>query len=208
MAFNKLNHAKNLPDAYRKDKDSNNYKILEVERDAVSQLNAMLNQIYEITDLENATGKTLDLYGEKIGQDRGKATDEQYRVLIRAKAVRNLVNGSYQTICDAMCATFGCDKSAIKFVDTDKPCHIEATVFPIVEIAEAGFTASQAMAIIKSLLPICVTLEPIFIEGSFVFSDVENDIDENAGFTDVEGGTIGGVFGSIYGTTDEIVLPI
>ena len=92
MAFNKLNHAKNLPDAYRKDKDSNNYKILEVERDAVSQLNAMLNQIYEITDLENATGKTLDLYGEKIGQDRGKATDEQYRVLIRAKAVRNLVN--------------------------------------------------------------------------------------------------------------------
>lgn len=208
MTFNKLNHAKNLPDTYRRDKDSNNYKILEIERDAVSQLNSMLNQVYDITDLENATGKTLDLYGEKIGQDRGKATDEQYRILLKAKAARNLVNGSYKTICDAMCATFGCDASAIKFEDMNTPCHIEATEFPFVKIAEAGFTASQAMAIVKSMLPICVTLEPMLVEGTFEFSDSEGEYDEDAGFADVEGGTMGGTFGSVYGESSENDLPL
>lgn len=208
MAFNKVNHAKNLPDTYRKDVDSNNYKILEIERSAVEVLNTMLSEIYGILDLDTATGATLDLYGEKIGQKRGSATDAQYRIMLKAKAARNLVNGSYQSICDALCVTFSCDKSELCFEDTDTPCHIEATTFPIVPIAEAGFTPSQAMAIVKSLLPVCVTLEPIFIEGSFMFSDVENDMDENAGFTDVEGGTVGGIFGSVYGTTDDIVLPI
>ena len=206
--FNKINHAKNLPDTYRKDKDSNNYKILETERSAGEELNRTLGQIFDILDLDNATGSTLDLYGEKVGQARGEASDDQYRIMIRAKAVRNLADGSYPSILRALCITFGCDESEFKFEDSANSCTVQATVFPVTTINEAGFTALQAMAIIKSLLPICVTLDPITVDGTFIFADGENEYDENAGFTDVEGGTIGGTLSTIYGTENEYILPV
>lgn len=205
--FNKTNHAKNLPDTYRKDVNSNNYKILETERDACEVLRKTLNEVYGILDIDNAIGETLDMYGERIGRPRGNTTDEQYIILLKAKIMRNLANGSYRGVCGAICATFGCDINALKFEDSDNPCSIKATVFPVQEINAAGFTASQALAIIKSLLPVCVTLEPIAIDGTFEFADAENVIDNNAGFTDVEGGTIGGTFGWIYGGEGN-ALPI
>lgn len=207
MAYNNTNHAKNLPDTYRKDKDSNNYKILETERTACEQLREVLESVYDILDLDNAHGKTLDMYGEKVGQLRGNATDAQYIVMIKAKIMRNMANGSYKSICDAICATFGCEKSDILIEDTIYPCTVNASVFPVVQINEAGFTASQALAIMRSLMPICITLAPIMI-GSFCFADGEDEYDDEAGFTDVEGGTIGGDFAIVYGSDEEIELPV
>lgn len=205
--FNKTNHAKNLPDTYRKDVNSNNYKILETERDACEVLRKTLNEVYGILDIDNATGETLDMYGERIGQPRGNTTDEQYIILLKAKIMRNLANGSYKGVCGAICATFGCDNTALKLEESDNPCTIKATVFPVSEINAAGFTAAQALAIIKSLLPVCVTLEPIVVDGTFEFADDEGIIDDAAGFTDVEGGEIGGTFGWIYGGEGS-ALPI
>lgn len=205
--FNQTAHVKNLPDTYRKDVNSNNYKILETERTACETLREVLKSIYNILDLDNATGATLDNYGAKVGQARGNTTDEQYIVLIKSKIMRNLTNGSYEGILNALCATFNCERKDFKFEETTDACTIKATVFPVVKINEAGFTAKQALAIIKSLLPICITLEPIAIDGTFEFADDEGVIDNNAGFTDVEGGTIGGAFGTMYGGDGE-VLPI
>lgn len=207
MFFNKSNHVKNLPDTYRKDSESNNYKILEIERSACETLRETLESVYDILDLEKARGATLDMYGERVGQLRGNATDEQYIIMIKAKIMRNMANGSYKTICDAVCATFGCDKSDIMFEETSEPCTINATVFPVTQINEAGFTATQALAILRSLLPVCITLDPIMI-GSFCFASGEGEFDEDAGFTDVEGGTIGGTFAVVYGTEEEVVLPV
>lgn len=204
--FNKTNHAKNLPDTYRKDVNSNNYKILETERDACEVLRKTLNEVYGILDIDNAIGETLDMYGERIGQPRGNTTDEQYIILLKAKIMRNLANGSYRGVCGAVCATFGCSENSIKFEDVYAECTVRATVFPMNEINEAGFTAAQALAIIKSLLPVCVTLEPIVVDGTFEFADTEGVIDDEAGFAD-DNGTIGGTLSWIYGG-DGYELPI
>lgn len=204
--FNKTNHAKNLPDTYRKDVNSNNYKILETERDACEVLRKTLNEVYGILDIDNATGETLDMYGERIGQPRGNTTDEQYIILLKAKIMRNLSNGSYKGVCRAVCATFACRENSIKFEDVYAKCTVRATVFPMNEINEAGFTAAQALAIIKSLLPVCVTLEPIVVDGTFEFADTEGVIDDEAGFAD-DNGTIGGTLSWIYGG-DGYELPI
>lgn len=205
--FNKISHVKNLPDTYKKDVNSNNYKILETERAECEYLRNVLSSIYDILDLDNATGKTLDNYGERVGQSRGNASDEQYIIMIKSKIMRNLSDGSYKGILNALCATFSCDSKDFKFEETTDPCTIKATVFPIAQINEAGFTAKQALSIIKSLLPICVTLEPIAVDGTFEFADGEGETDNDKGFSDVEGGTIGGTFGTIYGGDGE-TLPI
>ena len=64
--FNRENYAKNLPDAYAKAEGSNNAKLLKIEKDAVDLLREAIAAISESLDLDKATGKTLDLYGEMV----------------------------------------------------------------------------------------------------------------------------------------------
>ena len=67
----------NLPDAYRKDTDSNNYKILNIQKIEIDGIKEDTEDVYNTLDLDQATGKTLDLYGDMLGQARGFATDDQ-----------------------------------------------------------------------------------------------------------------------------------
>ena len=67
-----------LPDCYRKDSESNNYKLLELGRMATAELRDDIQAVLDCLDLNQATGKTLELYGDMMGQRRGLLNDEQY----------------------------------------------------------------------------------------------------------------------------------
>lgn len=189
------NLAKNLPDVYKKDTSSNNYKILEIERTASNELRDTLNWIANIFDIENATGATLDLYGKRFGQARGKATDAQYKAMIKSKIIRSLCNGSYKNIVDAICYTFGCDIDDVLLVETDTPMAVTLERAPLDAIIRAGFSTSQAEQIIKRLLPVSTTLNSVLFEGTFEFGEEENENDESAGFGEIVDGEIGGYLG-------------
>lgn len=194
-AFNFDNLAKNLPDAYRKDKDSNNYKFLEIERFANNETRTTLEAILAIYDIDNATGETLDMYGKRFGQARGKATDAQYITMIKSKIVRALSSGSYKDIVDAICYTFGCDKSEVLLVETDTPMSVRLEQAPLGAVIRAGFSSRQAEQIVKSLLPVTVTLDYTSLDGTFEFSESEAEYDEKAGFAEAENGSVGGYLG-------------
>ena len=203
----KTNLVKNLPDAYKKTADSNNFKILEIERIACDDLRQTLREINNILDLNNAKGKTLDLYGERVGQPRGLANDEKYLLLIKAKIMRNLSNGSYESIINALCATLACEPSQVIFVDGEEPRTVQITTLPLDVINKAGLTTSQITAIIKSMLPVGITLSDFLFEGTFEFSENENEYDTDKGFAD-DSSTIGGYFGATATDTNDIILPI
>lgn len=200
-------HAKNLPDAYKKTKDSNNHKILAIESDACFQLRETLREIGDILNINNATGATLDLYGERVGQERGAASDEKYLVLIKAKLSRDFASGGYDSILKALSQTFDCDPSEILISDGENPCTVEITKLPLETINKAGLTTAQTVAIIESMLPVGVTLESFLFDGTFTFSSVEDEYDETAGFANAEG-TIGGYFGAAAGDEKNEILPI
>lgn len=206
--FNKENHALNLPDAYLKTKDSNNYKILEIERYATNDLRKTLEQLNDCLDLNKARGKTLDYYGSTVGQPRGKATDEQYIIMIKAKIMRNLSNGSHSSIVKALCATFSCEPSQVMIKEKDEPCIIEAAILPLDSILKSGLTVSQTEAIVKSMLPVGVSIETFLYEGTFEISATDGVYDEKKGLSDVEGGTMGGILGIVGGIQKDIELPI
>lgn len=207
--FNYENLAKNLPDCYKKDENSNNYKILEIERLTDNELRDCLNQVAEILNIDKATGATLDEYGKRFGQSRGKATDEQYRVMIKSKVVRSKTNGTYKSIVDAICNTFGCDIDDILILETHTPMTVSLEKAPLVEIIRAGFTTNQAYQIIKKMLPAGVELESVLFEGTFEFSDTEDEYSETAGFAISESDqTIGGYLGASEGDLNEADLPI
>ena len=215
--FDFENQAKNLPDSFAKSPDSNNYKILTNEKIAVDEFRKDIKAVDNSLDLngvdENGNpyvyGKTLDLYGEMLNQPRGVATDEQYKMLIRAKITRSLAGGDLPSVLDALCVTFNCEPSQIKIIEKeDAYCTVEAVILPIDKLNDAGMTQTQAAKVIKTLLPVGVKLEVTNYEGTFEFTDSTSEYSETAGFGDLNDDTVGGYFGSIISEEDENPLPI
>lgn len=237
--FNPNNLVKNLPDAYAKTTDSNNFKILEIERVACNDLRKTLwgyykcnvcgdtipfgeqmcpickkegvrvNGIDDILDLNNAKGNTLDLYGERVGQARGLANDDKYLLMIKSKILRNLSNGSYPSIANAICSTFNCEPSQVLIIDDTEPCTVKIVTLPLSIINGAGLTTSQTVAIIKSILPVGVSLTSFLFEGTFEFSSAENEYDKEKGFANSESDqSIGGYLGVTSADTTDELLPI
>ena len=201
-----------LPDAFRKDPESNNYKLLSVYEDLSEEFKADLADISASQDLEQATGKTLDLFGQMFDQQRGAMTDTQYRYLIKTKIGRNTVRGDYKSTLDAIVAMFNAKYDDVSLDDveieeTDKPCVVKLTKMPVHILAGAGFTSTQAVQMIELLLPVCVTLEADNFEGTFCFSAAANEYDPNAGFSD-ENNIIGGYFGLLLGEDGNTPLPL
>lgn len=203
--FNRDVLAKNLPDAYRKDPASNNAKILEIEKRTSDTLREAISAINASLDIEQAYGKTLDLYGEVVGQPRGAATDEQYRVLLKNKINRNRAGADHNSIVNALCATFGCNPEDVLLTE-DKPCTVKLEGLPAGKINENGIDVGTAVQIVASLLPVGIYLEAISFAGTFEFGGTELVYDENTGFADLEQ-TIGGDFG-LVANNPTVTLPV
>lgn len=201
-------YIKNLPDCYRKDTSSNNYKLLQVAKESTDSFRDTLAEIADSLDLNNVTGKTLDLYGEMVGQSRGMANDEQYKMLIITRIMRNLSNGSHKGVVNALSSILNCDPSEISLIDTeDKSCSVTMSNIDLRVVQAAGMSTSQFTQIIQTLLPVGVAIEPFNFDGTFAFSNVENEYDEEAGFSNAEG-TIGGYLGVLSRDTNDTILPI
>lgn len=194
--FNRDEPVKNLPDAYNKGHESNNAKILEIEKRAVDRLREAVSAIYDSLDIDNAYGKTLDLYGDMIGQDRGIATDEQYRILIKNRMIRNYSDADYNSIVNAICATFNAKPSDIILTELDEPCKIMLEGLPIAQINAANIDIGTAVQIIVGMLPAGVFMEAVTLSGTFEFSGTDLEYNEEAGFAD-EAQTIGGYLGLV-----------
>lgn len=208
-----MKNINSLPDCYRKDKNSNNYKLLHINSMAIEELKKEMLDVWNALDLNQAIGKTLNLYGEMVEQKRGLLNDEQYRYMIYAKIGRNIVRGDYNSIMDALVLMFGSTHSDISMDDleideTDNPCVVKLNKFPLFVLVDAGFSSRQAIKMIEFLLPVCVTLSADNFEGTFEFAEFNMEYDKTAGFAD-DRQTFGGYFGLLLGEDDTIpVLPI
>lgn len=209
-------HVLNLPDAFRKDKNSNNYKLLEIEKLSADELRKNLNAVDEILDFEKATGKTLDYYGERVGQPRGSATDAQYLMMIKGKIMLNRVNGSYGSISEALCFMLDCKPDEINIEDDSDPRTVNVNKVPLNTIVKSGMSVNQMLALVQRLLPVNVILKQFLFDGTFEFSGGYDDTAVDGatkGFTGEYGKTmhddaIGGYLGAANSSDNEAVLPI
>lgn len=208
-----MKNVERLPDCYRKDQDSNNYKLLKLNSLAVEELKADIKAVKNVLDLNLAAGKSLDLYGDMLGQRRGLLNDEQYRYMLFARIGRNIVQGDYQSIMNTLVLMFGSQQGDITLDDLDleeeeTPCVVKLSKFPISVLMNAGFSSRQAVTMIEMLLPVCVTLSADNFEGTFEFAGLDQEYDESSGFADIAQ-SIGGYLGLLLGDDDKIpILPI
>lgn len=209
------------PEKLRIQKDSsNNYRLLLLERCSVNGLfntkgalakNGLqidIKAVDDVLDIENATGKTLDLYGEMVNQARGQADDAKYRLMIKSKVASNSVTGTHKSIVDAICLTFNCKPSQVSLREIKgKPCSVELADMPLGAIVEADLSPSQALAMIQRLLPTGIKIDSFALTGTFEFSSEESELNQNTGFAD-DNSTYGGYFGLMTGEENDVVLPI
>lgn len=201
-------YIRQLPDSFAKAQNSNNDKLLNINYKALSELKNDIKDVYNMLDLNKAAGKVLDLYGEMLGQTRGRLNDIQYRVLLRGIIAKNLCKGDYASVIEAVSLIFNCDKSEISLEEMkEKVCLVYVRKLPYMVILNSGFSAKQVMKIIKMVLPVTVRLEADNLEGTFEFGTVDNEYDELKGFGDIEQ-MIGGFFGALFEFDDNFKLPV
>lgn len=201
-SYNANSHVENLPDAYRKTSQSNNAILLEIEREQISIIRDETADVRAILDIDAAFGRTLDLYGARLGQLRGLATDAQYRILLKAKIARDLCNGSFPDIVRCIGLTFSCSPEDIVIREAEFGSGIVNSIsFPLDAVNAAGFTNAQATAIVRSLLPIGVKTESLFYAGTFEFASGEFEYDDEKGFDC-------GTLGAASGDSETYSLPI
>lgn len=198
-----------LPDTFRKDPDSNNYKLLNIHESSLLAVKQDIDDISDSLDIEKAYGKTLDHYGELYNQKRGSLDDPKYRRLLKARINNLLVDGTYTGVVDAICAIFNCNPEDIDILDKeDSNLTVQVIGLPIESIIESGFSSDQAIQIIKMLLPVCVSVssDTVF-EGTLELAEEEGVIDNRKGLAN-DDLTIGGTLSLIIGDDDDFVLPI
>lgn len=197
-----MSNVDKLPDSYAKGTESNNYKLLNINEQAIADARADTKAVFNMVDLQQATGHTLDLYGDMVGQKRGALNDTQYRFMILTRIGINVVQGNYPSVIVCIKNMFGCDASDIVLRDSEKTCKVNLETFPLSVLVNAGFSSTQAVEMIESILPIGVTIDDTNFQGTFEFSETDNDYDEAAGFADIDQ-TIGGYLGLLLGDDEN-----
>ncbi|MCY9197370.1 DUF2612 domain-containing protein [Bacillus atrophaeus] len=191
-----------LTDVFLKDEKSNIGKLFLIVDEQLTALKSALITAENWRDIDAAKGKVLDLLGDNVSQDRGRATDEIYRVLIRGKVARNVSDGTTNRIIEALAKTLNCKPSEIHIVSSkenneDEPAAIIVKKAPIEALSKVGMSATQFSNIVQKTVAAGVRVAYVDLNGTFRFSSSANSIETSQyGFsTDgTDGGTLGGIF--------------
>ena len=194
MSINYDDPIKNLPDAFKKDSESNNYKLLQINKNTTDILKSASADLFNALNINNAKGKVLnDIYGGRVHLQRGALTDDQYIIQLRTKMMQNTVNGSFPDLVEALAYALQCGTEVIHIVESDTPNRVKVKDIPLETVFNAKFTATDVIAMVESMLPIGVKIEEYGFTGTFEFGG-ENEYDRSKGFADMEG-NIGGYLG-------------
>lgn len=205
-------YVRNLPDAFCKEPGCNNEKLLRLNAEIISQIRQDIQAVDDANDLDKASGKTLDLYGEVLNQPRGQMNDIQYRYLLYTKIGANSVSGDYFSTMRCLMQLFRVDPDDPEYADfmiveDDLPGVVRLEKMPLHVLAGAGFTSKQAVQMIEKLLPVGVKVFADEFEGTLEFAETHTEYDEKAGFADNDQ-TLGGWFGLLFGEDGETPLPL
>ncbi|MFU1714166.1 hypothetical protein ACM392_01230 [Bacillus amyloliquefaciens] len=201
-----------LTDAFLKDEKSNIGKLFLIVDEQLTALKNSLTTTEQWRDIDAARGKSLDLLGDNVAQDRGRATDEIYRVLIRGKVARNASDGTTNRIIEALAKTLNCKPSEINIVSSkennqDEPAAIIVKKAPIEALSKVGMSETQFSNIVQKTVAAGVRVAYVDLNGTFCFSSSASTIETSQyGFS--SDGKDGGTLGGIFRPEDDYPLPI
>lgn len=203
-----------LTDRYRKEPDSSIGKIIKILTDELDLIKETFDRIEEWRDVEKAEGAVLDDLGVNVGQPRGAATDEIYRILLRSKVARNFSDGTIDTIIRVISIAVNADPTEIRIQElyndpnNPEPAAIGLIQIPLRKLNEVGMSPKQFIQIVQKTVAAGVRVANIELAGTFAFSSHPSTIEYSdiVGFSD--DGTIGGYLGAMFVDSEDNNLPV
>ena len=184
--YNKL--IDRITDNYRRDENSNVSKFMKLAAFHIQENENLLEKIRDWRDIDQAEGVTLDYIGRNIGQDRDGFDDNLFRVMIKARIIRNNSDGSIPTIIRFISFILGIEKRNIlvqeKWIKGEPVgLYIELDYDHIVAL---GLEVEQFAVIVNQLVGAGIHAD-IHFRGSFMFSDFADQAqdDDTHGFGEV-----------------------
>ncbi|MEW9702816.1 hypothetical protein [Paenibacillus sp. SI8] len=203
-----------LTDVFVKDPTSNLGKLLGILTEQLQALEETQNRVRTWRDIDQAQGSTLDRIGQNVGQARGVATDEVYRIIIKSKIARNLSTGDINTVIRVLSTALACTPSEIEIRELwsdpviPEPAAISVIKLPLEAVNAAGMSPLQFGRIAQRTVAAGVRVGAIELTGTFQFaSGTQTETSDTAGFSD-DNELIGGYFGAAYSPGDDADLPI
>ncbi|MFC2948524.1 DUF2612 domain-containing protein [Virgibacillus sediminis] len=197
----------------RKDPDSNLRKLMTIFSEQLQDLENTNAKIKEWRDIDNAEGQGLDQIGEIVRQSRGVASDEIYRVLLKAKNAQAYSDGAVNSVIKVISIALDIEPTQFKVTpkwnDADEPeeAAVKVLEVPVHRLNEVGLTTSQFSVLVQRTLSAGVRLDSIELSGTFSFGGIPIENDANAGFADIDG-TTGGYFGTVFIPATDEELPL
>lgn len=96
-----------LPSHFKKEIDSNNYKLLSLVAQESEDSKVLYDTILKFWDVDEAEGYGLDVLGKEEGISRGSYDDETFRKLIKIQYIVNLSEGDVESINAVLKAYMG-----------------------------------------------------------------------------------------------------
>lgn len=204
-----------LTDVYRKDPQSNIGKVIKILTDELDLLKTTFDRIEEWRDVEKAEGAVLDDLGMNVGQPRGAATDEIYRILLRSKVARNLSDGTIDTIIRVISIAVNADPKEIRIQElyndpnNPEPAAIGLIQIPLRKLNEVGMSPKQFVQLVQRTVAAGVRVASIEMTGTFSFSShpTQSEYSDTEGFADIAQ-TVGGYLGAMFVDSNDTELPI
>ncbi|MGA4517192.1 hypothetical protein ACPA0F_07880 [Solibacillus silvestris] len=203
--FNTKDIVSKLVDYFDKRPDSNISKLLGILSEEIGQVKKTNETVMLWRNIDSAEGKTLDNIGSDVRIFRGSATDELYRLLIKAKIIRNLSDSTMDNIIRAIAMALSAQADEIKVTEKwhdeydPEPLTIKKISMPMSRVIGAGMSDEEFVQVVRHIIAAGIKIEEILLQGTFEFGDEnENLYDPMRGFSDTNNPETGGYLGSVY----------
>lgn len=174
-----IDNVKKLPDAYYKGNDGNNYKLLHLNELATCEFQADMQSVLDTFDIEQVYGKTLDLYGDFVGQKRGTLTDDEYRIYIKNKMAQNICQGDINSILNLLSKIFDCSIADISIEEVGGN-RVDIKNLPLPYLIGGTLTEEQILELLERILPVTVKIRLAEIIGTFEFGGIDKNDYQNS----------------------------
>lgn len=166
-----------LTNAFNKNPQSNVGKLILITGEQIERITNTFYQIDAWRDIDKAEGKALDAIGRNFNVLRGKAKDETFRIMIRAKIARNNSDGTTNGMIQALSTSLNSNPKSIRMVDLwdeVEPAAIMIENIPREILDKAGITTDEfadmaqqvAAAGVKVYISASVMQEFLSLKGS------------------------------------------
>jgi len=194
--------SRRLPSTYSRLTNSSLFRLFRIIGAEFAQVREALTSTERYRDVDQATGKTLDLLGANVAQSRGQVSDNTYRGLIKAKIARNLSPGDIDSIKRIVSVMLSVPVSEVSVTPfwrrvEQEPAAVEIAA-PLYALAQYQLTPDKWVEIMRLIVAAGVRVSAL-LSGTFQFSSLsdQSQYDPEKGFANPEQ-TTGGRLGAYY----------